>query len=79
MMKNMGAADLGAMAAGHKDAAGPTMMFAQVGSGLPAAGDTGGGGGHGEETISKEETDEVAGRLQQVGFLERLSSVSLML
>lgn len=57
----MDAAEIGAMAAGQTDAAGPTMMFAQVGLGVEASGPGGEGG-----VLSKEGTDDVGGRLQQV-------------
>lgn len=61
MFNKMDAAEIGAMAAGQTDAAGPTMMFAQVGLGVEAP-EPGGEGG----VISKGETDDVGGRLQQV-------------
>ena len=61
MINSMDAAEIGAMAAGQADAAGPTMMFAQVGLGLEASGPAGEGG-----VISKGETDDVGGRLQHV-------------
>ena len=57
----MDAAEIGTMAAGQTDAAGPAMMFAQVGLGVKASVPGGEGG-----VISKEETDDVGGRLQQV-------------
>lgn len=61
MFNKMDAAEIGAMAAGQADAAGPTMMFAQVGLGLEASAPAGEGG-----VISKGETDDVGGRLQHV-------------
>lgn len=61
----MTAAQVGAMAAGQKDATGPTMLFAQVGSG--GLGETA-GSGYDDGPISKEETEKVGGRLQQVGM-----------
>lgn len=70
--RNMGAAEIGAMAAGQKDAAGPTMMFAQVRSGFDARGGGAGRGGKDgedgddEEKLTKEETDDVGGRLREV-------------
>lgn len=61
----MDPAQIKAMAAGQKDATGPTMMFAQVGSGN---GDTGAGEEGG--ALSKEETDKLGGLFQQVGAIE---------
>lgn len=49
----MSAAEIGAMSAGHKDVAGPTMLFAQVGP--EGFGESDGGGGDG--SVSKEETE----------------------
>lgn len=54
---SMSAANIAAMAAGQKDLAGPTMLFAQLGPG--EAGDK-------EEPLSKEQTEEVGVLLQQV-------------
>ncbi|CAM9280036.1 unnamed protein product [Laminaria digitata] len=68
MLNKMDAAEIGAMAAGQKDAAGPAMLFAQVGWGVEGSGP---GGEDGE--LSKEETDGIGGRLQhlaQLGGLE---------
>lgn len=65
MFNDMNADQIGAMAAGQKDAAGPTMMFAQVSSSSSEASRgarTGDGG-----ALSKEETDKLGGRLAQVG------------
>lgn len=61
MLNKMDAAEIGAMAAGQKDAAGPAMLFAQVGGGVEGSGP---GGEDGE--LSKEETDGIGGRLQHV-------------
>ncbi|CBN77894.1 hypothetical protein Esi_0077_0066 [Ectocarpus siliculosus] len=66
---SMTAAQVGAMAAGQKDATGPTMLFAQVRSG--GLGETGGSGDNGG-SISKEETEKVGGRLQQLAQLGSL-------
>lgn len=57
---DMSAAQIAAMAAGQKDMAGPTMLFAQVGSG----GST--GAGDKDEPLTKQQTEVLGGRLQQV-------------
>lgn len=71
---SMTAAQVGAMAAGQKDATGPTMLFAQVGSG--GLGETGGSGDD-DGPISKEETEKVGGRLQQVGLTALCCRITL--
>lgn len=48
------------MAAGQKDMAGPTMLFAQVGSGGSRE------SGDKDEPLSKPETEDLGGLLQQV-------------
>lgn len=63
---NMNAAQLGAMAAGQKDAAGPTMLFAQIESAGLGEADGGGGGSGGGEPISQEQTEAVGERFQYV-------------
>lgn len=63
----MDAAQIGALAAGQKDATGPTMMFAKVGSGIGETGQPERGG----STITKEDTDDVAHRLQQASGSSR--------
>lgn len=55
----MDAAQIGAMAAAQKDSTGPTMMFAQVRPGEA-------GGSDGDDPITKEQTEAVGTRLQQV-------------
>lgn len=62
----MDSTDLGAIAAGQQDPTGPTMMFVAV---VPWTGGSRGAAGVGKGDASettKEETDEIAGRLQQV-------------
>lgn len=54
----MSASQIAAMAAGQKDLAGPTMLFAQVGPG-PENDDK-------DEPLSKQQTEELGGRFQQV-------------
>lgn len=58
----MGAPDISAMAAGMKDSAGPTMLFAEVNDRIE--GGTASGGR--DKKLTKEETDEVGGRLRDV-------------
>eukprot|EP00903_Cladosiphon_okamuranus_P008666 g8306.t1 len=63
---DMSAAQIAAMAAGQKDMAGPTMLFAQVGSGESA------GTGDKDEPLTKEQTEDLGGRLQQMAQLGSL-------
>eukprot|EP00752_Nemacystus_decipiens_P006704 g6027.t1 len=63
---SMSSAQIAAMAAGQKDIAGPTMLFAQVGSG--GSGET----GDKDEPLSKQETEDLGGRLQQMAQLGSL-------
>ncbi|CAM9541601.1 unnamed protein product [Hapterophycus canaliculatus] len=67
---SMNAAEIGAISAGQKDAAGPTMLFAQVVSGR--FGEPDGGGGGGDESVSKEDTEKIGSRLQQLAQLGSL-------
>lgn len=64
MFNKMDAAEIGAMAAGQAGATGPLMMFAQVGAVMEGSGSEPGGGEGG--AMSKEETDDLGGRLQHV-------------
>lgn len=62
---SMSSAQIAAMAAGQKDLAGPTMLFAQVGSGESAAiGDN-----DKDEPLSKQQTEDLGSRLQQVWWI----------
>lgn len=60
----MNAAQIGAMAAGQRDTAGPTMLFVQIES--AGLGEADGGGGGGDEPISKEQTEAVSERFVHV-------------
>ncbi|CAM9920441.1 unnamed protein product [Pylaiella littoralis] len=68
---SMNAAQIGAMAAGQRDTAGPTMLFVQIES--AGLGEADGGGGGGDEPISKEQTEAVSERfvhMAQIGSLD---------
>ncbi|CAM9886649.1 unnamed protein product [Scytosiphon promiscuus] len=66
---SMDATEIGAFAAGQKDVAGPIMLFAQVGSGesreMKDVGSR-------DESVSKEETENIGSRFQQLAQLGSL-------